>query len=326
MFANSRPYPMELLKLEAIVRRFPPHHPLKAGFEKKLHQKTAGYKGEKILDYHLAQINHVDYTILRDLRIPYNNTHFQIDALILSPHYFLVTDSKYYAGTLIFLPEFNELKRIYNDAQEMFSDPILQTKIQASQLQGFLEKHHFTRPPVEYLAVFTNPQSIIQNPTHSKEISERVCRPTMIAFKLPHFEKNHHAIIFSKNEIKKIVKLLIKYNEPLVPQYSKLPLEEIVTGVQCPACDRFGMQRIQGSWICNSCGCLSKDAHLALIRDYFLIHHSYSITNQQFRRFAKINSPPLAKRLLAASQLIKEGNRKTTFYSPGTNFDWGISP
>jgi hypothetical protein len=325
LFANPRPYPIELLKLEAIVRRLPPHHPRKSDYEKKLHQKQAGYKGEKILDYHLAQINHPDYTILRDLRIPYNNTHFQIDALILSPHYFLVTDSKYYAGTLIFLPEFNELKRIYNDAQEIFSDPILQTKIQASQLQGFLDKHHFTRPPVEYLAAITNPQAIIQNPTNSKLISERVCRPASIAFKLPLFEKKHQTIIFSKMEIKKITKLLIKYNEPLVPQYSNLPLEEMVTGVQCTACSRFGMRRMHGSWVCNSCGSLSKDAHLALIRDYFHIHGS-SITNQQFRRFAKIDSPLLAKRLLAASHLIKAGSRKTTSYSPGTNFDWGISP
>lgn len=320
MIGKTREYPKEIMILEAIVKRFPPDDFKKADFEKKLYRKRAGYKGEKTLDYYLEQIDHSEMLILHDLRIPINRTHFQIDTLIITPYFLLIIDSKNYAGTLIFLPEFNQLIRVQNEIEEVFPDPILQTKIQASQLKAFLEKHHITPPPIENLVAISNSQAIIKNPTNDKEVSYRVFRSANVAFKIPPFYQKHTQSHLSKNEMKKIARLLIKAHEPLVPdpKSMNLPFDKMVKGVQCPACEAFGMDYRQGKWTCF-CGHKTADAHIQALKDYFLIYGP-SITNKEFREFMKVKSPSTAKRLLSSMNLTFDGTTKGRIYFPGKSF------
>ncbi|MBT2685337.1 nuclease-related domain-containing protein [Bacillus sp. ISL-37] len=321
MIGKKREYPKEIMILEAIVRRFPPDDFRKAEFEKKLYRKRAGYKGEKTLDYYLEQIDHSEMVILYDLRIPINSTHFQLDTLIITPYFLLIIDSKNYAGTLIFLPEFNQLIRVQNDIEEVFPDPILQTKIQASQLKAFLKKHHITPPPIENLVAISNSQAIIKNPTNDKEVSYRVFRSANVAFKIPPFYQKHTQSHLSKNEMKKIARHLIKAHEPLVPdpKSMNLPFDKIVKGGQCPACEAFGMDYRQGKWTCFSCGHKTADVHIQALRDYFLIYGP-SITSKQFREFMKVRSPSTAKRLLSSMNLTFDGTTKGRTYFPGKSF------
>ncbi len=321
MIGKTREYPKEIMILEAIVRRFPPDDFKKAEFEKKLYRKRAGYKGERTLDYFLEQIDHSEMLILHDLRIPVNSTHFQIDTLILTPYFLLIIDSKNYAGTLIFLPEFNQLIRVQDDIEEVFPDPILQTKIQASQLKAFLKKFHITSPSIENLVAISNGQAIIKNPTNDREVSYRVFRSANVAFKIPPFYQKHTQFLLSKNDMKKIARLLIKAHESLVPdpKSMNLPFDKLITGVQCPACETFGMVYHQGKWTCKSCGQKSKDAHFQALKDYFLIYGP-SITSKQFREFMKVGSPSTAKRLLASMSLTFDGTTKGRIYFPGKSF------
>jgi hypothetical protein len=321
LIGKNREYPKELLILEAIVRRYPYQDHQKAELEKKLYRKRAGYKGEKTLDYFLAQIDHSEMLILHDLRIPINGTHYQIDTLIITPFYLLIIDSKNYAGTLIFLPEFNQLIRIHNDIEEVFSDPILQTKIQASQSKAFLGKHHIYLPPIEYLVAISNSQAFIKNPTNDQEVRYRVFRSSNIAFKIPPFYQKHTKSILSKNDIKKISRHLIKAHEPLIPdpKSMNLPFDKMVQGVQCPACEVFGMDYHQGKWTCKNCRHNSADAHIQALRDYFLIYGP-SITSKKFSEFMKIKSISTAKRLLSAIDLHFIGTNKGRSYSPAKNF------
>jgi hypothetical protein len=321
LIGKTREYPKEIMMLEAIVRRFPPDDFRKADFEKKLYRKRAGYKGEKTLDYFLEQMDHSEMVILQDLRIPINSTHFQIDTLIITPYFLLIIDSKNYAGTLIFLPEFNQLIRIHNDIEEVFSDPILQTKIQASQLRVFLQKHHITSPPIENLVAISNSQALIKNPTNDKEVSHRVFRSANVAFKIPPLYKKHSQSLLSKTDIKKISKQLVKTHVPLVPdpKSMNLPFNNMAKGVRCPACEAFGMDYHQGKWTCKSCGQKSPDAHIEALRDYFYIYGP-SITSKQFRKFMNVTSTSTAKRLLSSMDLNFLGNTKGRTYSPGKKF------
>ncbi|HAQ08777.1 MAG TPA: NERD nuclease [Bacillus bacterium] len=321
MIGKTRAYPKELMILEAIVRRLPPNDLKKADLEKKLYRKRAGYKGEKTLDYFLAQMDHSEMVILHDLRIPLNGTHFQIDTLIISPYFLLIIDSKNYAGTLIFLPEFNQLIRIQNNIEEVFSDPILQTKIQGSQLRLFLEKHHITPPPIENLVAISNTQAIIKNPANDQEVSYRVFRSANVSFKIPPFYKKYTQPLLSKNEMKKISRYLIKAHEPLVPdpKSMNLPFNKMIPGVQCPVCETFGMDYHQGKWTCTSCGHKSAQAPIQALRDYFLIYGP-SITSKQFRAFMKVRSSSTAKRLLATMDLSSLGTTKGRTYFPGKGF------
>jgi hypothetical protein len=321
LIGKVREFPKEIMILEAIVRRFPADDYRKTDFEKKLYRKLAGYKGEKTLDYHLSQIDHSEMLILQDLRIPINGTFFQLDTLIITPHFLLNTDSKNYAGTLIFLPEFNQLIRVQNDIEEVFSDPILQARIQASQLKAFLKKHHIDPPPVEYLVAISNSQAMIKNPDHDPDVSYRVFRSSSVAYKIPQIYQKYPKAVISKKDMKKFSRHLIKANEPLIPTYKTMdiPLNQMTQGVQCPVCEIFGMDYHQGNWTCKSCGHVSKDAHVQALKDYFLIYGP-SITNRQFRDFTNIKSTTTAKRLLSSMNLLYNGTNKGRTYSPPKNF------
>lgn len=304
---------------EAIIRRLPANHPRKAEFENKLSRKKAGYKGEKELDYHISQINHSSFTILHDIRIPYNDTHFQIDTLFISNSLMIPIDSKYYAGTLEFYPEFNQMIQYLNGNEKVYPDPILQTKIQGRQLEAFLRSHQFSPPPFEPLVAITNSQALIKNPTQNKEVSSRVFKSPGILYKIRPYLEKYQEEVLTDQDIKKIVKLLLRKHSPYLPDLTELPYSDFQKGVECPACNTIGMEKFHSLWGCKKCGHTSKDAHVAALKDYFLIN-GQSITNRQFRDFLGIPSIHQARRLLSQLDLIITGEKKGRVYTPGKNF------
>lgn len=321
LIEKTRDFPKEITVLKTILRRFTLNPQLQAELESKLSRKLAGYRGEKELDYHISQFDHTRFYILHDLRIPHNSTHFQIDSLLISDTFILIIDSKNYAGTLDFYPEFNYLLQTLNGIEKVYLDPLFQTKTQASQLKSFLLKHHFSPPPIEFLVSISNSQAIIRNPGNSQEVRMRVCKTPAVAYKIVSFDDHYHNKVFTTKEIRKITKLLMKSHEPYIPDIlsMNLPMDQVNKGVQCPECDQIGMKRIHGNWICKKCGHLSKDAHINALRDFFVINGP-AITSRQFSDFLNISSIHQSKRLLSALDLDSTGSTKGRVYTPSENF------
>ncbi|WP_176167231.1 nuclease-related domain-containing protein [Mesobacillus jeotgali] len=319
MIAKNRLIPREIIIYEAILKRLPLNHPRKAEFENKLSLKRAGYKGEKELDYHISQIDHSKLTILHDLRIPYNDTHFQIDTLLISNSLIIPVDSKYYAGTLEFYPEFNQMIQYLNGNEKVYPDPILQTKIQARQLKAFLKSHQFSSPPFEPLVAITNSQALIKNPTQSNEVSQRVFKSPGIFYKIVPYLEKYQKEILTDPDLKKIVKLLLRKHTPYLPNLKELPYSELQKGVECPACHAIGMERLHSQWGCRKCGFTSKDAHVAALKDYFLLY-GHSATNSQLRDFLGISSIHQTRRMLSKLDLNTSGELKGRTYTPGKTF------
>ncbi|WLR54239.1 NERD domain-containing protein [Mesobacillus subterraneus] len=321
MIEKIRDYPREITVLKTLLRRFTLNPQLQAELESKLSRKLAGYRGEKELDYHLSQFDHSKFHILHDLRIPHNNTHFQIDSLLISDTFILIIDSKNYAGVLDFYPEFNYLLQTLNGIEKVYPDPILQTRTQASQLKSFLIKHYFSPPPIEFLVSISNSQAIIRNPGNSQEVRMRVFKTPAVAYKIQNFDDKYHNQVLSTKEIKKITKLLLNSHEPYIPDIlsMNLPMNQVHKGVQCPECSRIGMKKIHGNWVCEKCGHLSKNAHIDALRDFFIIYGP-AITSRQFSDFLNIPSIHQAKRLLSSMDLDSVGTKKGRVYKPGKNF------
>lgn len=321
LIEKDRDFPREITVLKAILRRLTLSPQLQTDLESKLSRKLAGYKGEKELDYHLSQFDHTRFYILHDLRIPHNNTHFQIDSLLISETFMLVIDSKNYAGTLDFHPEFNYLLQTLNGIEKVYPDPILQTRTQAAQLKSFLIKNHFSPPPIEFLVSISNSQAIIRNSGNNHDVRVRVCKTPAVAYKIQSFYDKYKNEILSIKEIRKINKLLLKSHEPYIPDISSmnLPMDQVKKGVQCPECQQIGMKKNYGNWICEKCGHLSRDAHIEALRDFFIIFGP-AITSRQFSDFLQISSIHQSKRLLSALDLDSSGSTKGRVYTPGKNF------
>ena len=312
---------MKILIYEAVVKRLPFNHPRKKEFQTKLMKLKAGYKGEVDLDYYLAQLPEKEYILLQGLRLPHLETHFQIDTLLLAPSFFINFESKNYAGEIDIDLTFDQLIRTIDGKQDTYGNPILQAKIQTSNLTIWLKNNSFSFPPIEYFVTISSAQTTIKNSNKSPEVFYRVCRTARALYKIEDMKMKFKSETLTMKDLKKIAHKLIKSHQPLIvdPKVLNLPITEITKGIQCPDCQGFGMKRIHGNWLCSSCGHLSKTAHISAIKDFFLLN-GFSINNQQLRNFLEIDSVDLATYILKSLNLISSGSKKNKTYSPPKDF------
>lgn len=85
MIVKQRKVPLTILKLRALVRRLPPHHPKMPSIMQDLNKREAGYKGETSIDFPLSKLFGTEksfhlprYTVVGP--IPF----FQMDTLIVT--------------------------------------------------------------------------------------------------------------------------------------------------------------------------------------------------------------------------------------------------
>jgi hypothetical protein len=320
VIAKYRTVPIEILIFDAITRRLPDHHPRKSEFHSKLIRWKAGYKGEIEVDYYLSLFPDDDLTIFQYLRLPHKNGYFQIDTLIISPWFMVIIEAKNLAGTIEIDHELDQLLQTYDGMEKGYNNPILQAEIQSAHLKKWLTKHQLPLPPLETFVTISNPQTIIKNPTNNKVVSYRTCRAARIPFKIATLKTQFNKEIYTKKDIKKVTRLLLKQHVPFVPDPKAMDIpSDILTGVQCPYCSLFSMERMHGTWFCKSCGKTSKDAHIQAVKDYFLLNGP-TLTNKNLREFLHINSEDTITRILHSMNLIFTGKTKNRTYSPPEDF------
>jgi hypothetical protein len=321
VIAKKRTIPLEILIYDAVVRRLPDRHPRKSEFESKLIRRKSGFKGEKELDYFLSQFPDEDFTFIQSLRLPHYDTHFQIDTLLLSPNFTVVMEAKNHGGEIEFNNEFDQMIQRFDGNEKVYTNPVLQAKLQTSHLDNLLSQNHFPPSPLEFFVAVSNPQTLVLNPSRSKEVAYRVCRTARIPYKIIDLKSKYKNVYWSKKDIKRITKFLLKKHEPLIPDVSAMNItfKDLNLGIQCPRCSAFGMERTHGTWFCKSCGHTSKDAHTTAIKDYFLLYGN-TLTNKQLRFFLQINSDDTATHLLKSLNLTSTGTTRNRVYHPPKDF------
>lgn len=315
MIVKRRKIPLRLKINDAILRRLPEIHPKRAEVIQDSMRFGAGHKGEVTLDYYTSLLHEEDFHIFQGLRLKTGETHFQMDSLLLSPSFAMIIESKNMAGTLTFNSQFNQMDRSLNDKTDTFDDPLLQAKRHRILLLKWLMHHHYSIIPIEFLVFSSNPSTALRNPSNDPEIYHRVCPPGRLIFKIEEFLAKYQKEVLTIKEVKKLSKLLLKSDQPPeshLPRFQIIP-SEYLTGVQCPSCNRYAMERYSGTWNCHHCGATSKDAHIQALEDYFLLINP-TINNQQFRSFVHLPSQKLASKLLANSNLTPMGKTKNRTY------------
>ncbi|MEH7883432.1 nuclease-related domain-containing protein [Bacillus sp. JJ1609] len=316
MIVKRRIIPFRIKENDAILRRLPDQHPKRSDVVHDSFYTMAGHKGEVALDYYTGLLHEDKFHIFQGLRLKTGETHFQMDSLLLSPSFGLIIEAKNMAGTLTFNSPFNQMDRTYNDKIDTFDDPLLQAKRHRLLLQKWLKLNQFPPISIEYLVFSSNSSTALRNPFNDPEVYERVCPPGKIIFKIEELLSKHTKEILTLKEFKKLSKVLLKSDDPLGSHihHYKIPPEDYLTGVQCPSCSKYAMDRFCGSWHCSYCGTESKDAHLQALEDYFLLIDQ-TINNRQFRDFVHLDSVKLASKLLSSSNLKALGKTKSRTYT-----------
>ncbi|SFD46016.1 Nuclease-related domain-containing protein [Bacillus sp. OV194] len=317
MIVKKRNRPLNIQKLQALLRRLPKNHPKIPLIQETLAKHTAGYRGEHSIDYPLSFLSPQNYYIVHDLRLPHNEYHFQIDTLLISQYYLFILEVKNIAGTLFFDQDFHQLIRTLDDKIEVFPDPILQVKRHKVQLTSWLKKHKLPDIPIETLVVISNPNSQIQtSPPHQQYVRQKVIHRNALPFKINQIEERYKEEGLTIKQLKKMIRLLLKQhsssNSPILEQFN-IKLEEIKKGVQCPECLLIPILRVHGTWHCLECLHYTKNAHLQALKDYsYLINPT--ITNSAARDFLQLSSISQTTRLLHSLKLDFEGDNKGRTY------------
>lgn len=314
MIIKPREIPLNVLKLQALLRRTDPKHQKYSLIKENLAKSLAGFKGEASIDYPLSMLPEKHYYILHDIRLFDSQHFFQIDTILLSQRMIIILEVKNILGNLYFDQEYNQLIRIQDGKEESFPDPLIQIRRHEEQLNKWLIKKQVKIPPIYALVIISNPYSVIKA---SHNLKKKVIHKNYIPTRIQELEQTHIERSLSDKEIKRIVKYIQKEHTPAENEILKnyqITKDEINKGVYCPKCFTIPMNRVHSTWYCDVCQYKDKHAHVPTLRDYYLLFGPF-ITNNQFREFMQISSHALATRILTTLNLFHTGTKKGRVYT-----------
>ncbi|CAG9619772.1 nuclease-related domain-containing protein [Sutcliffiella rhizosphaerae] len=318
MFKES----VNLQKLQVLKKRLKVDHPKYMDLENEIRMKTAGEYGEYSINYYLSLIPELkyDFQIVRGLRLPFKNSYFQIDTLLLFPSFFLILEVKHLTGTLHFDPNFHQLLQTKNiilpnnesiDETKSIPDPILQVKRQFNQLKDWFDDQGYTDYRGDSLVVLTNTNAIVKAISDNKKVQDFVVRSPGLSFRVEKLIRKHENDDYLYwEELKVISKQLkssnvVRSNNDL--EEFNVQVSDIHPGVFCTSCEVLLMVRVNGIWKCIVCNHVSKDAHVKTIDEYFLLFGN-EISSRDCMWFLQLNSTYIARSILKSMKLNEVGN------------------
>lgn len=316
MIVKSLEVPLAIEKLEALERRIIPGHSQISNISAELAKRKAGYQGEKNVSFYLQQFPEQSTFIFHNLRLPRNNSFFEMDLLVLTSTFALIAESKNFAGEIHFDPTFGQLIRTRNDKKESFPDPLAQVQRQRLSFNDWLIQSIGFNLPLDNLVVVSNSSTLISTDPGKAHLYKKVIHAHKFPLHFKDCSSKFKTDLLDSKMIRKIKNKLLKDHVPLsydVLGKFRLDEEDIMKGVQCPACHYIGMARRHGAWSCDECGHVSHDAHVQALIDYFLLI-SQSISNQKCREFLKVDSPDVVNRIFKSLNVTSTGKNKGKIY------------
>lgn len=314
LIRKERTIPIEIVVLEALIRRLQPDHPKFPLIQVELAKRKKGYRGELSLNYYLDLIDTPEFLILHDIRLLESKTFFQIDTLSITPHFILILEVKNIAGTLYFEDESNQMIRTVNNEEEGMANPILQAKRHSRQLTNWLKQRKLPILPLENLVIVSDPKTIIKASRSS--IFSKVMHSANLPFAFEKIRNRHTKEALTMKEMRKIAATIEKHHTPKPPGMIKkfsIIHSDIQKGVLCPKCLALPMSRKKGFWACPKCHTNSSDAHIEALEDYSKLINS-KVTNQKVREFLQISSSKVARNILESMNLKSTGTTKSRTY------------
>jgi Nuclease-related domain len=306
---------IELLMYEALIRRLCKNYHKFEEINSDWAKKRAGFNGEKTVYRVLTMLEEQKYYIFHNLRFKIGQYFFQIDFLIVTPRFILITEVKNIAG-ILFFDELGQFIRISHDKEEDFQDPISQVQLHKRQLIKWLEEKHFPKVPIEYVVVVSQPSSIIKISNRNPEVRKRVLPVSKLLEFIENNDRSYKNEILDQKQVKNLNNTLLKEDIPYTPNLLEkynIPEKNIITGVKCPKCFSAPMIPLKGTWKCPHCRTCSKYAHIDAINDYLLLINS-TISNRVLREFLHVPSRQKATRILASLNLSNTGSNKNRLF------------
>lgn len=307
MIVKRRERTKEMDGLIALERRLRRGNENKQGIKEKLYKLEAGYSGECQYDKYLTEFKpRYPHAILHDVTLNYDGIYFQMDSILITPSFIMISEVKNLAEKIIvktkplqFIKEYTTGKR------KPFRNPITEVERKIYLLENWLHERNI-QVPVRGLVAFAY--------NNEMQIEESPSMDIMFTYDVVAHLRSLpvHQDILSQNEIRSLAyEMLRKHREfnpfPMVQRYNIHPAE-IMPGVICTKCGNFKMKWETRKWCCSSCGHKGVDEHKAAIEDWYTLIKC-TMTNREFRYFTQNECRHVAKYLLgkASTKLVGRG-------------------
>lgn len=201
-----------------------------------------GFTGEKLFDLQLEQLPESEWLLMRDLLLQCNNTHFQIDNLLISRGKIYLLDVKNYEG------------EFYIEADQWFSfygkeikNPVQNLQRAESLLRQLLHSIGITHP-IESYVVFINPEfTLFQAPR---------TLPIILPTQIPRFIKKLSKIAsgFGPSETTLANKLCsLHITESPFTRVPPYKYEQLKKGHYCKVCHSYSLRKHNRKLVCKVC-------------------------------------------------------------------------
>ena len=297
--------------LQRLYQRLPESHHMKAHIQSKMLAAKAGIIGEQTIEHIFEKYQFpFNYRVLHDVSLTMNG-RFQIDTIFITPNSILVLECKNIVGELTFENEPACLSRkLENHQIEIFESPEVQVERNVYLLKEWLEKRG-VRVPVKGVIVFSNRKSKIVLPPKRVDVIYATSIPTYLRDIVTNQE------ILTEDQVNYLAQLFLQSNQvyhpyPMCPKWG-IDSVELISGVPCDNCGKYGMERIKRTWLCKDCHNKDKDAHVTAIYDWFVLVGE-KISNRDCCKFLHIKQHQTASRILQQMGLMSVGIRRGTKY------------
>lgn len=312
----------KLLKLEALSRRLPQHHPKQKYVTSDYRKTLTGHKGELTIGDEL-QFLPGTFHIFHDLRLHHDGTRFfQMDLLLLSKNLIVIIEVKNFAGSIYFDRAYPQLIRTKDGQEQAYLDPLIQVDVQKSRLIDWLMVHKFPEIPIETLIANANSSTIIKTTPGHTSIFKQITGKETLNSKIKILLNKYPSSLLTQRQFNKLSNMLLQKHTPLnqdILHLYQLSESDLLKGVQCQECLALPMTRVWGNWICYACSSKSKKAHIQTLHDFALLVRP-TITNKDVRSFLQIESATIANRILLGMNVEYTGSFKGREYL----LDWEI--
>lgn len=315
---KKREVPPMIRQMEALLRRLPPNHPKRGLIEKEVDKRWAGYRGEQALDYFLRFLPFSKYRIFHDIRLRSYGKSFQMDTLILTPQVGFLIEVKNMSGDLTLDDESGQFTVVKQGVTNIYQNPLAQVNRQLLQLDQWFKWKGFYMYPILPLVAISNPNANLRfKDTLAVPITQLDSTVERIKKLYADYE---HKKSFSLESVEQA--LLLEHHPYYsdILRYFSISSSHITTGIRCPSCQEYGMDRKRRSWECPICQTRSRQAHKLAIADYFLLYGS-TLTNKKCRQFLHISSREVASKLLMRFPLTYQGSTKALTYLRPSNIE-----
>ncbi|MFC7364266.1 MULTISPECIES: nuclease-related domain-containing protein [Bhargavaea] len=287
---GERPYPLELLQLESMLRRLHRNHRERDWITDRIKRVEAGFSGEQKVDQYMKSLRLPgNWWILRDIRLRIDEAHVaQFDTLLVTDNGIVIIEAKMIKGTLHYLENPRRLERTEEDGSVLtFDCPMIQLENQKEGLSYWLRERE----------LITNIKGIVAFATRNTWIGLPERAPFVSVKELPYIPNTSVNMIVSR-----ILEEELGPERIQIDQHYGINPHEFKRGLLCEKCDGQLRWMTRRKLECPTCGVPAGNPYQQALLDDFLLIDPV-ITTRAFCEFTGIPSISTGLRHLNSVEL-----------------------